>query len=70
MTLIPDWRQAWRMFSVRVAALAVAWSALPLDAQAAVLGAVGIGPERVPGILGLLVIVARLVDQPQLGGKP
>lgn len=41
MMLIPDWRQAWRMFSVRVAALAVAWSALPVETQAAALGAIG-----------------------------
>ena len=31
MKLIPDWRQAWRMFSVQVAGLAIVWGALPVD---------------------------------------
>ena len=30
--LIPNWRRAWRMFSVQVAAVAVAWGAMPPDA--------------------------------------
>ena len=38
---------------------------MPADAQAAVLGVLGVGPERIPGILGLLVIAARLIDQPK-----
>ena len=65
MKAIESWRQSWRMLSVQVAAVAVAWSAMPADAQAAVLGVLGVGPERIPGILGLLVIVARLIDQPK-----
>lgn len=65
MKPIPNWRQSWRMLSVQVAAVAVAWSAMPADAQAAVLAVLGVGPERVPGIMGLLVIVARLIDQPK-----
>ncbi len=63
--LIPNWRQAWRMLSVQVAALAVAWGALPPDAQAAVLEAIGIGPERVPAALGALFLLGRLIDQPK-----
>jgi len=43
---------------------------MPADAQAAVLGVLGVGPERVPGIMGLLVIVARLIDQPKTKGTP
>lgn len=70
MKPIPNWRQSWRMLSVQVAAVAVAWSAMPADAQAAVLGVLGVGPERVPGIMGLLVIVARLIDQPKTKGTP
>lgn len=65
MKAIENWRQSWRMLSVQVAAVAVAWSAMPADAQAAVLAVLGVGPERIPGILGLLVIAARLIDQPK-----
>lgn len=64
--LIPNWRRAWRMFSVQVAAVAVAWGAMPPDAQAAVLAAIGIGPERVPAVLGALFLLGRLIDQPKV----
>lgn len=63
--LIPNWRRAWRMLSVQVAALAVAWGAMPAETQAAVLEALGIGPERVPAVLGALILLARLIDQPK-----
>lgn len=66
MKLIDNIRQAPRMWSVQLASLLVAWSALPLDMQAALVQAVGIPPERVPAILGLLVILGRLVQQPAL----
>jgi hypothetical protein len=66
MKLIDNIRQAPRLWSVQLSALLVAWSALPLDMQAALVQLVGIPPERVPGILALLVIVARLVQQPAL----
>lgn len=65
LKLIPEWRRAWRMASVQAATLAVAWGALPPDAQAQVLGFVGVPSERVPAILGLLILVARLIDQPK-----
>jgi hypothetical protein len=68
MRLIPNWRRAWRMLSVQVAAVAVAWGLLPPDQQAALLAIVGIGPERVPAVLGLLVLAGRLIDQPKAGG--
>lgn len=70
MALIPNWRASWRMASVRIAALAVLFSALPADQQAALLQLVGIGPERLPGLLGLAVIVARLVSQPATQDPP
>ena len=63
MKLIPDWRQAWRMLSVQVASLAIVWGALPVDQQAAILALCGVGPERVPLVIGLAVIVARVVSQ-------
>ena len=40
MKLIDNWRQAWRMLSMIFSALAVAWLALPADAQAEHGGAV------------------------------
>lgn len=68
MKLIHNWRRAWRMASVQVAGLAVAWGLLPPDQQAALLAFVGIGPERVPAVLGLLVLAGRLIDQPKARG--
>ena len=65
MILIPEWRRAWRMLSVQVAGLAVVWGTLPADQQAAILALVGVGPERIPALLGLAVIVGRLIDQPK-----
>lgn len=62
---IPNWRRAWRMLSVQVATVAVAWGAMPVDAQTAVLSALGIGPERVPAVLGALFLLGRLIDQPK-----
>jgi len=63
MKLIPEWRQAWRMLSVQVASLAIVWGALPVDQQAAILALFGVGPERVPLVIGLAVILARVVSQ-------
>jgi hypothetical protein len=68
MKLIQNWRQAWRMLSVQVAAVAVGWGLLPPDQQAALLAFVGIGPERVPAVLGLLFLAGRLIDQPKTRG--
>ena len=64
MKLVENWRSAWRMLSVQVAALAVVWGSLPADQQAAILALVGVGPERVPLVVGVAMIVARLVNQP------
>ncbi len=70
MKLIPNWRRSWRMLSVQVAAGAVAWGTLPVDMQTAILSAVGLGPERIPAVLGALVLLARLVDQPNTKEPP
>jgi hypothetical protein len=64
--LIPNWRNAGRMLSVQIAGAAVLYGALPVDQQAAILALLGVGADRVPGLIGLAVIVARLVDQPQV----
>jgi hypothetical protein len=33
--------------------------------QTAVLTALGVGPERVPAVLGALFLLGRLIDQPK-----
>lgn len=68
LRLIANARQAWRLWSVQAAALLVAWGTLPADMQAALVAAVGIPAERVPAVLGLLVILGRIVQQGE-GGK-
>ena len=65
MKPIPNWRQSWRMLSVQIASLALAWGLLPADQQALILTFVGVSPERVPAVLGLLFLVGRLIDQPK-----
>lgn len=69
MTLIPEWRKAWKLASVQVASIAVLWLALPADTQAAILSAAGVRAESLVGIVGALVIVARLIAQPGPAGK-
>lgn len=66
MKLIPNARSAWRMLSVQIAALAVLFGALPPDQQAAILALLGVGPERIPALMGLAVILARVIDQPRV----
>lgn len=66
MKIIPNWRNAGRMLSVQIAALAVLFGTLPVDQQAAILALLGIGPERLPALLGLAVILARVISQPKL----
>ena len=68
MRLIPNWRNAGRMLSVQIAACAVLFGALQPDQQAAILALLGLAPERIPGVLGLAIIVARLIDQPKAQG--
>lgn len=63
--LIPNWRRAWRMASMQLAALAVIFGALPADTQAAVLDLAGVPANRVPAILGLLIMAGRLIQQPR-----
>ena len=63
--IIPNWRRAWRMLSVQVAALAVVFGSLPPDAQAAVLVFIGVPAARLPAVLGLLVLAGRLIQQPK-----
>ena len=66
MHLIPQWRRAWRMFSVQASALVIAWLALPAEQQADVAGLIGVPPDAIPGVLALLAIVGRLIAQPKV----
>ena len=61
--LIPDIRRAWRYITIQIAAFAVVWGSLPVDMQTSILALVGVGPERIPAILGLLIIIGRLIKQ-------
>jgi hypothetical protein len=66
MNLIPNWRRAWRMFSVQAQAAAIAsiagWQALPDDLRAMVPQSVAMGLAIALLVLG---IVGRLIDQPK-----
>lgn len=61
--LIENWRSAWRYITVQLGAIMLAWGLLPADQQAAILAAIGLPAERVPAVLGLMVLVGRLVNQ-------
>lgn len=80
MKLVDNWKQAWRWWSVRLAAIGAAiagtlivapesilqaWALLPADMQASL--------EAYRGYIALaafgLAIVARLVEQPKKGEK-
>ena len=63
MKLIENWRRAHRMLSVQMGSLLVAWGMTPPDTQAVIMGFVGLPAERVPAVLGLLVILGRVVAQ-------
>lgn len=65
MKLIDEWKGAWRLFTVQIGGLAVAWSALPAETQAATLKVVGLTEAQLPGVLGIMVIVARVLAQPK-----
>lgn len=66
-SLIPNWRRAWRMFSVQamVGAQAVlgGWAAMPDDLKAHVKVEWAIAVAAVLLVLG---IAGRLVDQPKV----
>jgi hypothetical protein len=62
--LISDARSAWRYVSMHVAAVAVLFGALPAETQTAILDMLGLPASRLPAVLGLAMIVARLVQQP------
>lgn len=62
--VIPDWRSSWRWMSVHAATLAIVWGTLPTDVQGEILALLwGLPQERVPAVLGVLMLVSRLVNQ-------
>ena len=64
---IPNWRQAWRMLSVQINALAIVWIALPDAKQSEVLSMLpGLTANEVAGLLVALGIVGRLIAQPKV----
>lgn len=81
MKLIDGWRQAWRLWSVRVSALGTllmglvalapdaltqAWNMLPDDLKALLPEPVG---KAVPFVLFAAALIARLVPQPRAAAK-
>lgn len=66
MNLIPNWRQAPKMLSVRFTALLVAWLALPDATQLQILGLLPITKDQVTGILAILSALGRVTAQPKL----
>jgi len=66
MRIIHEWRRAWRMLTVQIGASAIAWVALPAEAQTTLLRLAGLSEDQLPGVLGALVILARMIAQPKL----
>lgn len=63
--LIPNWRNAHKLLTVQLGAALVAWGLLPPDQQTAILAWIGCPAERVPAVMGVLVMAARLIAQPK-----
>ena len=67
MKLIPNWRKAWRMFSVQAQAIALAlagaWQAVPEDIRNVVPGWV---PITLLALILVGGIVGRLISQPKV----
>lgn len=65
-TIIPEWRRLHRMASVQLASLCTVYGLLPPDQQAALLSLLRIPQERLPAVIGVAFIVARmLAKQPK-----
>lgn len=67
VTVVNEWRQAWKWLSVHMASLAVGFGLLPEDKQAAVLAFLHIPQSYVAAVLGLIFIVTRLINQTPKG---
>jgi hypothetical protein len=60
---IPEWRKAWTFASMWVATAAGIFGALPPEGQAAVLEFMRVPPERVPLVLAVAFMVARVLKR-------
>ena len=60
---IENIKQAPKLLSVQLATAAIALGSIPPDVQGAMLDAVGVPESRVPAVLGLLMLLARLLGQ-------
>lgn len=64
MRLVPDWRSAWRWFSVQalaiLAVLPVVWATLPPDIKALIPAKYGL---YIAAAVALAGIAGRLIDQ-------
>lgn len=63
LQLIPEAGQWHRMWTIRLAALVVAFASLPQDMQKALLSLLPIEPGRLPGIVAALFVIAKLTKQ-------
>lgn len=61
--LIDNWKRAPSMWSVRIAGLGTVFGLLPPDQQTAMLEAMHVPANRVPAVMGLVFILARLWAQ-------
>jgi hypothetical protein len=63
-TVISEWKRLHRMASVQLASLCAVFGLLPVDQQTALLDLLHIPAGRLPAVMGLAFIVARLWAQP------
>ncbi len=68
--LIDNWREAPKMLSFWACWLAIAWGTLSLGDQTAILEWAGIPQERVPAVIGGLVLLARFIKQKSVSSGP
>lgn len=66
--LIPEWKRALRMWSVRFGLAAAAWLATPEDKQLQALALLpwSMTPDQMAGLLVVLTLVGRLIAQPKV----
>lgn len=63
MKPIDNWKQAWTFFSNWAFAAIFAWTVMPAEHQEALVSLLPIAPDRVPAVLAVIGIFARMVKQ-------
>lgn len=62
--IVPNWTEAWKWLSMWLSLAAVVFGTLDQPTQAAVLTwFFGLSVERVPAVVGLLIMVSRMINQ-------